>query len=115
MELERELGRATTATRTQPLAAVRDSTARVAAAASDVKIDRSALRSLALELLPRLEPNGSSSVAWDAEGWHYNADAASDGPLTAQYVQVLDALNFCFWPSEGKKVRAPSRHASVSL
>lgn len=37
--------------------------------------------------------------AWDACGWHYAADADADGPLTAQYVLVLDALNFCFWPS----------------
>lgn len=37
-------------------------------------------------------------VAWDADGWHYHADAKENGPLTAQYVFVLDALNFCFWP-----------------
>lgn len=95
----------TTATCTTlgPLAAVRNSTARVVAAASHVTIDRVAVRSLALELLPRLEPNNDgSSVAWDAEGWHYNADAASDGPLTAQYVLVLDALNWCFWPTKGR-------------
>lgn len=37
--------------------------------------------------------------AWDESGWHYAEDAAAGGPLTAQYVLVLDALNFCFWPS----------------
>lgn len=38
--------------------------------------------------------------AWDESGWHYDSDAAAGGPITAQYVLVLDALNFCFWPSE---------------
>jgi hypothetical protein len=43
---------------------------------------------------------GLKPPAWDAYGWHYCADAAVNGPLTAQYVAVLDALNFCFWPSK---------------
>lgn len=42
-----------------------------------------------------------ASVEWDAEGWHYCDDAKTGGPLTAQYVFVLDALNFCFWPEAG--------------
>lgn len=33
-------------------------------------------------------------VEWDFEGIHY----FDDGPLTVQYLFVLDALNFCFWP-----------------
>jgi hypothetical protein len=36
---------------------------------------------------------------WDEGDWHFHADAGEIGPLTAQYVFVLDALNFCFWPS----------------
>jgi hypothetical protein len=91
------------------LEAVRDSTARVVAAACHVRIDDEALQALGRELLPRLLPSGSGDegeggegVAWDAEGWHYNADAAADGPLTAQYVLVLDALNWCFWPTPGE-------------
>lgn len=91
----------------QPLAAVRESTARVLAATRHVQIDRQALDVLARGLLPRLgsgadggADGGGDGVAWDAEGWHYNADAAADGPLTAQYVLVLDALNWCFWPAE---------------
>jgi hypothetical protein len=40
-------------------------------------------------------------VDWDSSGWHFCADAAVKGPLTAQYIFVMDALNFCFWPSEG--------------
>ena len=41
------------------------------------------------------------AIQWDSSGWHYSADASSGGPLTAQYVFVMDALNFCFWPCEG--------------
>lgn len=33
-------------------------------------------------------------VEWDYEGIHY----FDNGPLTVQYLFVLDALNFCFWP-----------------
>ncbi|XP_024017687.1 queuosine salvage protein [Morus notabilis] len=33
-------------------------------------------------------------VKWDFEGIHY----FDNGPLTVQYIFVLDALNFCFWP-----------------
>lgn len=33
-------------------------------------------------------------IKWDFEGIHY----FDNGPLTAQYMLVLDALNFCFWP-----------------
>lgn len=33
-------------------------------------------------------------VDWDFEGIHY----FDNGPLTVQYLLVLDALNFCFWP-----------------
>lgn len=50
---------------------------------------------------PHLQATATSSAppAWDECGWHYAADAASGGPATAQYIMVLDALNFCFWPS----------------
>lgn len=33
-------------------------------------------------------------VSWDFEGIHY----FDSGPLTVQYLFVLDTLNFCFWP-----------------
>ena len=42
-----------------------------------------------------------SKIQWDSCGWHYNQDAHLAGPLTAQYILVLDALNFCFWPCPG--------------
>lgn len=35
-------------------------------------------------------------VEWDFEGIHY----FDGGPLSVQYLLVLDALNFCFWPDE---------------
>ncbi|GKV53432.1 hypothetical protein SLEP1_g59958, partial [Rubroshorea leprosula] len=35
-------------------------------------------------------------VEWDYEGIHY----FDNGPLTVQYLLVLDALNFCFWPDK---------------
>ena len=37
----------------------------------------------------------------DDNGWHYAKDVHSSGPLTCQYIFVLDALNFCFWPEAG--------------
>ncbi|KAK9135326.1 hypothetical protein Syun_014656 [Stephania yunnanensis] len=41
--------------------------------------------------------NGSvPKVEWDFEGIHY----FDNGPLTVQYLFVLDALNFCFWPDK---------------
>lgn len=33
-------------------------------------------------------------VEWDFEKIHY----FDNGPLTVQYIFVLDTLNFCFWP-----------------
>lgn len=33
-------------------------------------------------------------VEWDYEGIHY----FDNGPLSVQYLFVLDAMNFCFWP-----------------
>jgi hypothetical protein len=42
-----------------------------------------------------------SKVQWDSCGWHFNGDASCCGDMTAQYILVLDALNFCFWPCPG--------------
>ena len=38
--------------------------------------------------------NSIPKVEWDYEGIHY----FDNGPLSVQYLFVLDALNFCFWP-----------------
>jgi len=47
----------------------------------------------------KLQADHIHTVSWDDAGWHYADDASSGGPMTAQYVLVLDALNWCFWPS----------------
>lgn len=49
------------------------------------------------DLIKSEQSFANDGVAWDATGWHYS----DNGPLTVQYVFVMDALNFCFWPSEG--------------
>ena len=43
-------------------------------------------------------------LKWDASEWHYTADATTGATLTIQYIFVLDAMNFCFWPSTTKWV-----------
>ena len=47
----------------------------------------------------RLNAEDHGYVTWDSGDFHYFADVANDGPITFQYVFVLDALNFCFWPT----------------
>jgi hypothetical protein len=61
-----------------------------------VKIDGDGAITAAAE---QLQANHIDTVSWDDAGWHYADDAGSSGPTTAQYVLVLDALNWCFWPS----------------
>ena len=39
-----------------------------------------------------------SSQPLAAETWDTEGHFADGGPLTAQYLLVVDALNFCFWP-----------------
>jgi hypothetical protein len=39
-------------------------------------------------------------VHWDQSGWHLSPQITSDHAC-AQYCLVLDALNFCFWPTNG--------------
>lgn len=52
-------------------------------------------------------------VEWDEFEWHYTGDAGNRGVLTCQYIFVLDALNFCFWPTPGFEVMQPARmHAT---
>ncbi len=72
-----------------PLQAVHDSAAFIARHARHVHIDQSALVALAEQIASGATP----PVAWD------NVHHFNDGsPRTAQYLLVLDALNFCFWP-----------------
>ncbi|CAK9867015.1 unnamed protein product [Sphagnum jensenii] len=69
--------------------AVRSSCLWVASNASHVAINPAGIEKLVERLDGRLP-----TVKWDFEGIHY----FDNGPLTAQYLLVLDTLNFCFWP-----------------
>eukprot|EP00897_Mesotaenium_endlicherianum_P005462 jgi/Mesen1/4944/ME000247S04237 len=71
---------------------VRESTAWVASMASLVAINTES--GAAIEQVANKFEEGVSLVEWDFEGVHYR----DGGPLTAQYLLVVDALNFCFWP-----------------
>lgn len=68
---------------------VRASSAWVASHASHVAINQSGIE----KMVEKLDGNIQMDL-WDYEGIHY----FDDGPLTVQYLFVLDALNFCFWP-----------------
>jgi hypothetical protein len=39
-----------------------------------------------------------SSVRKLASEWDASVHFCDGGPLTVQYLLVVDALNFCFWP-----------------
>ncbi|KAG0451213.1 hypothetical protein HPP92_026369 [Vanilla planifolia] len=70
---------------------VRATTAWVASHCSHVKVDSVVMEELIDEIqgsIPKVE--------WNFEGIHY----FDNGPLTVQYLLVLDALNFCFWPDK---------------
>ena len=80
---------------------VRDSCARVVAGATHVSIDEAAIELYAASIQATDGKVLMEGVEWDACGWHYDADAAAGGPMTCQYVFLMDALNFCFWPTAG--------------
>jgi hypothetical protein len=50
------------------------------------------------EMFPRAIDEVLDKIQWDSAGWHFCSDASHTGWMTAQYIFVLDALNFCFWP-----------------
>lgn len=81
-----------------PLYQIIDTCNNVVSQAKHVSIDDDAVEKIALELSEDVLIF-RKGVEWDAEGWHYSADAATFGPLTCQYIFVMDALNFCFWPT----------------
>ena len=69
-------------------------------------------------------PSSSDAIEWDADGWHYTGAnftrstscAGNEDQVEVQrvervllYILALDAINFCFWPTEdqsGKSVCA---------
>ncbi|XP_027361832.1 queuosine salvage protein-like isoform X3 [Abrus precatorius] len=69
---------------------VRVTSAWVASCSSHVVVDSAGIEKVVntIESIPKVE--------WDFEGIHY----FDNGPLTVQYLFVLDALNFCFWPDK---------------
>ncbi|KAL0332327.1 UNVERIFIED_CONTAM: Queuosine salvage protein [Sesamum calycinum] len=71
--------------------AVRATSAWVASHSSHVTVDSSGVEKVAERMKDSIP-----KVEWDFEGIHY----FDDGPLTVQYLFVLDALNFCFWPDK---------------
>jgi hypothetical protein len=73
------------------------STATVMKQAKHVAIDSKALEA-ELNAHPELY-TPKALPDWRASSYHYS-DPTSD-ERTAQYVLVLDALNFCFWPLQG--------------
>ncbi|XP_059623999.1 uncharacterized protein LOC132266983 [Cornus florida] len=70
---------------------VRASSAWVASRSAHVFVDSSGIEKV-VETIKDSIPK----VEWDFEGIHY----FDNGPLTVQYLFVLDALNFCFWPDK---------------
>ncbi|GMY11886.1 queuosine salvage protein-like [Fagus crenata] len=69
---------------------VRASSAWVATHSSHVVVDSAGIEKVVDNMGP------IPKVEWDFEGIHY----FDNGPLTVQYLFVLDALNFCFWPDK---------------
>lgn len=76
--------------------AVRASCARVAAAARRATPDAYAIPRLAARIAV-----GADSGAYAAGTWDTSIHFVGAPEATAQYLLVLDALNFCFWPTPG--------------
>lgn len=72
-----------------PLELVRQTTAWVMAQAQYVTIDDAAIQREAAKMAGA----GERPAKWEHD-YHYT----DGGPLTAQFLFVVDALNFCFWP-----------------
>jgi HAD superfamily hydrolase (TIGR01509 family) len=79
-------------------AAVRESCARVAWAAAHVAIDEAPLRALAARLAVGLAAR--PLPPWDEFGWH-NCGPGAGAETVATAVLVINAMNWCFWPSGG--------------
>ena len=79
-----------------PCASVIDTCELAVELSASVSIDESKIASVAQALTDRTH---GKLPLWDEGGWHYHDDIAAGGALTAQYILVLDAMNFCFWPS----------------
>lgn len=80
---------------------IRDTCELVVNTNDKVSIDADAITAWAEKFSTENAEEIRRGVDWDADGWHYCQDVAQNGPLTCQYVFVLDSLNFCFWPTAG--------------
>ena len=82
-----------------PCQQIRESCYRVSNEASFVRINQQAIEKFSQSIVEeRLSTSYcQKEVLWDSDGWHYT----DGGHRTCQYVFVMDALNFCFWPSPG--------------
>ena len=65
-----------------------------------VTIDQAALESFADDYSADRVQSMRKEVEWDACDWHYTPKDLP-GDSTAQYIFVMDSLNYCFWPVEG--------------
>ena len=92
------------------LRAVRDSTEWVCARAQHVRLDRKALSEMASELAAHghklcagtpLACGDGASMGGDV-GWGDDIHFVGSEEATLEYLLVMDALNFCFWPSGGQ-------------
>lgn len=70
---------------------VRATSAWVASRSSHVVVDSAGIDKVAETIKDSIP-----KVEWDFEKIHY----FDNGPLTVQYLFVLDAMNFCFWPDK---------------
>ncbi|KAG6954195.1 hypothetical protein JG687_00011933 [Phytophthora cactorum] len=98
-----------------PTTLVRESTARVVHCASHTSIDSAAVERLADKLGTKLSKDDRGVVTWDSGDFHYFEDVKQNGPLTCQYVFVLDALNFCFWPTQYMEYEHLARGLKTAL
>ena len=62
-----------------------------------VSIDEIAMKTYCEKLNENSNKIKHIDIQWDSNNWHFCNDASTMGPLTVQYIFVLDALNFCFW------------------
>jgi hypothetical protein len=93
-----------------------------------VSIPRSGLESLADSIICQEEEGEDATkdfavTEWDAEGWHYRGlDFSGCDNLrrerVALYILALDAINFCFWPTNSQKKESNSLeydHLAIAL
>ncbi|KAK9820576.1 hypothetical protein WJX72_011811 [[Myrmecia] bisecta] len=92
------------------LSRVRASSAAVCQQAAHVSIDTAALQKIAAEFTPQLLSKITSAGSFDRDIHFFDG-----GPLTLQYLLVVDALNFCFWPARGLEYEHLARGVKAAV